>query len=117
MLNLPVMAASAKPIGMIVIADHAKVDTADAAIGADVYSGDALSTEMGGSLRMKVGASQVYLLSSSAATLVPEDNKVRAKITQGTLGFSTSSPDQLEIGTPLGIIRGEDSQRVFAQIA
>jgi hypothetical protein len=117
MLNLPVMAASAKPLGMIVIADHAKVDTADAAIGADVYSGDALSTEMGGSLRMKVGASQVYLLSSTAATLVPEENKVRAKITQGTLGFSTSSPDQLEIGTPLGIIRGEDGSRVFAQIA
>ncbi len=117
MLNLPVMAASAKPLGMVVIADHAKVDNANAEIGADVFPGDALSTEMGGSLRMKIGASQVYLLSSTAATLVPGENKVQAKIAHGTLGFSTTSPDQLEIGTPLGIIRGQDSQRVFAQVA
>lgn len=117
MLNLPVMAASAKPLGMVVIAEKAHVDSANAAIGSDVFPGDVLSTDMGGSLRMKVGASQVYLLSSSAATLVPGENKVQAKITQGTLGFSTSSPEQLEIATPLGIIRGEDSQRVFAQVA
>jgi hypothetical protein len=117
MLNLPVMAASAKPLGMVVIAEKAHVDNANAAIGVDVFPGDALSTDIGGSLRMKVGASQVYLLSSSAATLVPGENKVQAKITHGTLGFSTSSPDQLEIATPLGVIRGEDSQRVFAQIA
>lgn len=116
MLNLPVMAASARPLGMVVIADHANVDNAKAEIGADVFSGDALSTEMGGSLRMKVGASQVYLLSSSGATLVPGENKVQAKITHGTLGFSTTAPNQLEIGTPLGIIRGQDSQRVFAQV-
>jgi hypothetical protein len=117
MLNLPLVAASAKPLGMVVIADRAKVDSANAAIGADVFSGDALSTETGGSLRMKVGASQVYLLSSTAATLIPEGNKVQAKVTHGTLGFSTSSPDQLEIGTPLGIIQGGTSQRVFAQVA
>lgn len=117
MLNLPVMAASAKPLGMVVIADHAHVDNANAAIGADIFSGDALLTDIGGSLRMKVGPSQVYLLSSTSATLVPQENKVQAKITHGTLGFSTSSPDQLEIGTPLGVIRGGDSRRVFAQVA
>ncbi len=118
MLNLPVMAAaSAKPLGMVVIADRAHVDNVNAAIGADVFSGDALSTEAGGSLRMKVGASQVYMLSGSAATLVPGENRVQAKITRGTLGFSTNSPDQLEIGTPVGVVRGADGQRIFAQVA
>ncbi len=117
MINLPVMAANAKPLGMIVIADRAKVDHANAAVGADVFSGDALSTDMGGSLRMKIGESQVYLLSSSDASLAPAENRVQAKITRGTLGFSSTSPDQLEISTPLGVIRGADNQRVFAQIA
>jgi hypothetical protein len=119
LLNLPIpaMAASAKPLGMVVATEHARLDNANAAIGADVYSGDALATDVGGSLRMKVGPSQVYLLSASSATLVPQENRVQAKIELGTLGFSTPSPEQLEIGTPLGVIRGANGQRVFGQVA
>jgi hypothetical protein len=117
MLNLPVMAASSKPLGMVVSADHASLDNAKAAIGADIYSGDALATDANGSLRLKVGVGQVYLLSSSSATLVPQDGKTQAKVAHGTLDFSTSSPDQFEIGTPLGVVRGTDSQRVFGQVA
>jgi hypothetical protein len=117
MLNLPVMAASSKSLGMVVSADHASLDNAKAAIGADIYSGDALATDANGSMRVKVGPGQVYLLSGSSATLIPQENKVQAKVEHGTMGFSTSSPEQLEIGTPLGVIRGSDSQRVFGQVA
>ncbi len=116
-LPMPVMAASSKPLGMVVATDHARLDNANAAIGADVYSGDALATDIGGSLRMKVGPSQVYLLSASSATLVPQENRVQAKVGHGTVGFSTASPEQLEIGTPLGVIRGANSQRIFGQVA
>lgn len=117
MLNLPVMAASSKSLGMVVSADHASLDNAKAAIGADIYSGDALATDAGGSMRVKVGSGQVYLLSGSSATLFPQENKVQAKVDHGTVDFSTSTPEQLEVGTPLGIIRGADSQRVFGQVA
>ena len=117
MLNLPVMAAASKPLGMVVSADHASLDNAKAAIGADIYSGDALATDAGGSLRVSVGAGQVYLLSASSATLVPGQNRTQAKVERGTLGFSTSSPEQLEIGTPLGTIRGANGERVFGQVA
>ena len=117
MLNLPVMAASAKPVGMVVIAEHAKVGDANAEIGADLFPGDAVSTDATGTMRMKVGASQVYLLGSTALTLAPAENRVQANVSRGTLGFSTTAPGQLEIGTPLGIIRGADGQRVFAQVA
>jgi hypothetical protein len=118
LLNLPApaMAASSKPLGTVVATDHARLDTADAAIGADIYSGDALTTAAGGSLRMKVGPSQVYLLSSSSATLVPRENGVQAKVEHGSVGFSTPSPEQLEIGTPLGVIRGANSQHIFGQV-
>lgn len=117
MLNLPVIAASSKSLGMVVSADRASLDNAKAAIGADIYSGDALATDAGGSLRVKVGSGQMYLLSSSSATLVPQENRTQAKLNHGTLDFSTSAPEQLEIGTPLGVIRGADSQRVFGQVA
>jgi len=117
MLNLPVTAASSKSLGMVVSADHASLDNAKAAIGADIYSGDALATDARGSMRVKVGSGQVYLLSGSSATLVPQGNKVQAKVDRGTVDFSTSMPEQLEVGTPMGIIRGADSQGVFGQVA
>ena len=120
LLNLPAMAASEKPLGMVVTSTDARLDNASATIGANVYSGDTLNTEESGSLRLKVGAGQVYLLSSSSAKLEPLGNlgnKVRAKVERGTVGFSTTTPDQLEIGTPLGVIRGANGQRVFGQVA
>ncbi|MBZ5695648.1 MAG: hypothetical protein LAN36_09840 [Acidobacteriia bacterium] len=117
LMNLPVMAASEKPLGMVVTAANARLDNAKAAIGADVYSGDTLSTDQDGSLRLKVGLSQVYMLSSSSATLEPLGSKVRANVERGSLGFSTTAPDQIEIGTPLGVIRGANGQRVFGQVA
>ena len=115
--SLATMAASSKPVGVVVIADHATVDTAKAEIGTDVFPGDALVTDPAGTMRMKVGASQVYLLASTSVTLESGADRVQAKIGRGALGFSTSSPNQLEIGTPLGIVRGADGQRVFAQVA
>jgi len=117
LLNLPAFAASEKPLGVILTADHARLDNAGAAIGADVFSGDALVTDRGGSMRITVGPSQVYLLSASSATLEPDAARVQTRVTIGTVGFSTSSPAQLEILTPLGMIRGADSKPIFGQVS
>jgi len=116
LLNLPAMAATAKPLGMVVLAENARLDNASAIKGADLYSGDVLSTDAGGSLRLKVGASQVYLLSSTSATLAQEEGRVRAKVERGTLGFSVVAPDQLSVETPLGVVRSADGQHVFGQV-
>jgi hypothetical protein len=116
LLNLPTMAASAKPLGMVVLAENARLDNARAVKGADLYPGDALVTDVGGSLRIRVGASQVYLLSSTSAMLAQVENKVRAKVERGTLGFSTAASDRLEVETPLGVVRGTDGQHVFGQV-
>lgn len=110
-------ATAAKPLGSVIIADHAELDSAAVVQGTDVYAGDALDTGPGGSLRMKMGASQVYLLSSSAATLLAAPNAAGAKLERGTLGFSTSVPSQLEIETLVGMLRGADGQPVFGQVS
>lgn len=116
LLNLPVTAASAKPLGIVVTAQHARLDNVDAVNGADVYPGDALVTDAGGSLRLQIARSQMYLLSSTEATLVQRENTVQAKVDRGTLGFSMPVPNQLEIGTPLGVIRAANGQHVFGQV-
>ncbi len=117
MMPVGTSATTSKPLGSVIIADHAELDSAAVVQGTDVYAGDALDTGPGGSLRMKMGASQVYLLSSSAATLVAEPNAAGAKLERGTLGFSTSAPSQLEIKTLVGVLRGADGQPVFGQVS
>jgi len=116
LLNLPAFAASEKPLAVVLTADHARLDNVGATTGADVFAGDALATEQGGSLRLTVGASQVYLLSASSATLAQHDSSVQTRVSLGTVGFSTSAPQQLEIQTPLGLIRGSDAKTIFGQV-
>jgi len=116
LLSTPAIAASEKPLAVVLTADHARLDNVSAAIGADVFSGDSLVTDQGGSLRLTVGLSQVYLLSASAATLVPHDSAVQARVARGTVGFSSSAAGQLEIETPLGVIRAADGKAVFGQV-
>ena len=102
---------------MVVVAEHARLDNADAARGASVYSGDALSTGDDGSLRLRIAASQLYLFSSTEASLDLRENTVQANVNRGLLGFSIPAPGQLEIGTPLGVIRAADGQHVFGRVA
>lgn len=117
LLNLPSMAAASKPLGMVVAADHAYLDNAAAANGASVYSDDGLVTAEGGSMRLSVGASQIYLLSLSSASLEPREDKVQATVGKGTLGFSTPRPSQLQIQTPVGVVHGADANPIFGQVS
>jgi len=113
----PNAAASEKPLGMVVLATNAHVDSAEAAMGANVYGGDVLDTTAGGTLRMKVGRGQVYLLSESAASLVPEEKHVHAKLERGTMGFAGPSSEGIEIETPVGVVKAAEGQeRAFGQV-
>jgi len=114
---LPSFAASDAPLGVVVASQHAHLDNANAVPGATVYAGDAFATDAQGSLRLKIADSQLYLLSSSGARLAQQDNLVRATVEHGTMGFSTTTPDQIAIDTPLATVRGAAGQRVFGQVA
>ncbi len=117
LLNLPLQAASAAPLGMVVTAENARLDNTAAVRGVDLYPGDQLATEVNGSLRLKLGASQVYLLALSAATLAQEQNRVRARLERGALGFSTDAAGKLEVETPAGSLRAAEGQAVYGQVA
>ena len=60
------MVAAEKPLGMVLVAENAHLSGATANIGADVFAGDALQTDPGGSWRLKVGSTQVYLTGQRA---------------------------------------------------
>jgi hypothetical protein len=117
LVGLPSMGATSLPLATVVTAQDARLANADAVPGADVYYDDDLVTIGGGSLRLAVGTSQVYLLENSEAVLRKDQGQVEAKMYRGTLGFSTSAPDNLAVETPFGVIRGADGSHVLGQIS
>lgn len=117
LLSIPAMAAGEKPLGVVLTADHATLDNASATMGADVFPGDALVTTVGGSMRVTMGPSQIYLLATTSASLEPGEGHVQARVNIGVMGFSTTAPAQLVVQTPLGSIRGADAKPIFGQVA
>lgn len=115
LLDLPV-AATDNAVGTVIQAETAHLGNISAAVGTTVYPGDVLSTETGGTLRLRVGAGQVYLLSSSAAVLRRDTEKVQAKVTRGTVGFSTPASSPLELWIPQGVVRAADGQPAHGQV-
>lgn len=117
LLNLPAMAAGSPALGMVVTTNGALLSNADATRGATVYPGDTLMTYSTGTMRLALGTSQLYLLESTQATMQrSEFGVVRARVDDGTVDFSMQ-PGQLEVATPLGVIRGDGTDRVFGQVA
>jgi hypothetical protein len=104
MLNLPVMAA-AKPVGMVVSAENAHLGELNLAMGTNLFPGDFLQTDPNGTLRLKVGSAQVYLGPGSAAVLEQQADKVGAKLTRGTVGFSSAPASGFAIDTFVASVR------------
>jgi hypothetical protein len=116
LLNLPAFAADEKPLGLITQAQDAHLGDANVAIGTTVYPGDTIATDPGGTARLKVGGSQIYLLSSSAATLSQSSNVVHAVVARGTVGFSSNGTDQLGLEIPEGILRAAPGIPTYGQV-
>jgi hypothetical protein len=81
-----------------------------------VYPGDTLATDEGGTVRLKVGGSQFYLLASSAATLSASASVVNASVARGTVGFSSNGTDQLSLEIPEGTLRAANGQPGYGQV-
>ena len=109
-------AADEKPLGLVTQATLAQLGDAKAMIGTTVYPGDAVATDQGGLLRLRVGTSQIYLLSSSAAVLSSGTNNLSAKVVRGTVGISTTSSDPVSLELPEGILRPANGEPTYGQV-
>jgi hypothetical protein len=116
LLDIPGFAANEKPLGLVLQAQAASVDNAKLAVGTTVYPGDTVETDTGGTLRLRFGANQLYLLASSAATLAQNSAVVHAVVTHGTVGFSSNGADKIELEIPEGILRAADGVPSYGQV-
>jgi hypothetical protein len=117
LLDLPAFAAAVeKPLGMVVQAREAQLDNAKLQVGTSIYRGDTVVTDAGGGLRLKLGGSQLYLLADSTATLAQNATAIHATVARGTVGFSSTGADDIELEIPQGILRAADGQPAYGQV-
>ena len=118
LLDLPAFAAAAaRPLGLVIQAREALLDNSNLAVGTTVYPGDTVQTDESGTLRLKFGATQVYLLSSSAATFSERESIIRATVGRGTVGFSADASSDVELAVPQGILRAANGQAAYGQVS
>lgn len=114
---VPARGAQQQALGVVIEAQNAQIGGVAAAVGTNVYAGDALSTDTGGTLRLKVGTGQVYLGAATDADLEMVDNVPQATLTRGTLGFTTAPSAEFQVQTPAGLVRTVGSAAVYGQIS
>jgi hypothetical protein len=118
LLNIPAYAADEKPLGLVTQAENAHIGNAKVSIGTTIFPGDTIATEAGGTLRLNFGSSQLYLLSASSATLSQNASAtmVHAMVGHGTVGFSSTGTDHIELEIPQGILRAANSEPAYGQV-
>jgi hypothetical protein len=116
--ELPVAAGtSEKPLGVVLVAEHAHQTGEKAVAGTTVFAGDAFDTEDAGTIGLRVGTSQLFLLAGSAAAIGENSKIARIQLTRGTMVFSSSASGEFELETPAGVLREMPGEVASGRVA
>ncbi|HKW61365.1 MAG TPA: hypothetical protein VJN89_02365 [Candidatus Acidoferrum sp.] len=116
LLVSPLWAAPSAAYGTVVFVNRARVGSANASVGATVFSGDRLSTDDVGSVQIRAGAARLLLASSSAATLSLDEASPAATLTAGTATFSTANSRAFVLHVASASIRPNTDQPTIGKV-
>jgi len=107
-------------VGIVVLADRAKLGAEAAAEGTTIYDGDRVSTDADGALRMMVGEAIVYLPGGSCVSLrhggSGAEKEFAAELVSGTVVLSLSAGTDGEIVARAARIRPMSETRGVVQV-
>ena len=116
LLIAPLQAAPSAVLGTVVFADRARVGGAGISAGATVFSGDRLSTDMVGTVQVRVRAARLLLGSSSSAMLEQEEAGPSATLTAGTATFSTANSKAFALHAATALLRPNTDQPTVGKV-
>lgn len=116
LVEMPVLASPSASLGIVVYAKSAQLDSATAVGGATIFPGDKLETGQDGSVRVRAGSGQIYLLASSAATFSSQANGFNAVLQRGTAGFSSAGSESVEVRVADAVIRPKTSEPTHGRV-
>jgi hypothetical protein len=105
------------PIGILILAEHAHLDDADATAGLSVFEGESLSTEEGGHLGVRVGHSTLALAGKTDVTLHPSSGGVHVDLGAGSMYFSAAENEMVEVHAEEALLRPDSSSPTQAQVS
>jgi hypothetical protein len=97
LLSGAVFAASDAPAGVVLQAQAAKWNTADAAVGTTLYDGDRLETASKGTLGLRSNQITLTLPESSLLWMNHEETVLTPKLDRGTVIFRTENGEGIEV--------------------
>jgi hypothetical protein len=107
----------ARPVGHVVQAASALVDRTTLNVGTTLYNGDTIYTDIEGSMHASVRSSLVAMPASSSVTLEECTDELHVLVNQGTVVFTASPADHMELIIAQGIVRPADGQSASGQIS
>jgi hypothetical protein len=115
--ELPALAAGAAPLGVVTQAAGANVSSGVVSPGATVFDGDYFTTTPTGRLRLRAGAAQLYLAGQSTLKLHAAPDGTLAQLAAGTLVFSSSKAEAMDVEVAEAHIRPAADQPTVAQVS
>jgi len=115
--DVPMYAATAAPMGIVVFADHARVGMAPASVGSTVFGGDKLTADATGSLQIRAGAARFLLANGGVAMLSSDESAPAATLLAGTATFSTASAKAFTVHFANAAIRANTDEPTVGQIS
>ena len=115
-----IVRAGAADEGVVLVhsAERAQLGGQPVSAGAAVRPGGRFVTEAGGEVELRAGRGQLFLGSSTVASLLDSKvNQMHVAVAQGTMKFSAPSSLSVEIETPAGILRGESGYAASGMVA
>jgi hypothetical protein len=110
----------ADALGMVVLADHARLGSGAAAEGTTIYDGDRLSTDADGSMRFMIGEAIVYLPDQSCVTLHKGTSgagkEFEAELVSGKVVLSVTTGTAAEIVASSARIRPVSETRGVVEV-
>jgi hypothetical protein len=104
-------------MGVVLQADHATLGTSEVAVGTAIFDGDNLQTNGSGSLRARLGQSQVYLLPDSGVLVHQLSKGFSASLSGGTVVLSSVGGETFQVLADGATIQPKSDQPTLAQVS
>lgn len=108
--------AGPTPLGVVLLAKDAHASMDMTLSGATIYDGDRLKTENDGTLRARLGRSQMYLGPSTAADVHGTSNGFSAELIYGTAAVSSGLGQSFQLLADGVIIRPATQRSTVVQV-
>lgn len=115
--EIPARASGISALGVVTQAAGANLASASVSAGSSVFDGDSFTTSPSGLLRVRAGAAQIYLAGQSGVKLLSAPGGTLARLTGGTLVFSSAKAGAMDVEFAQAHIRPTSDQPTIAQIS